>query len=267
MRLHELSQWNCLHPNITGSLLTQHIRFALEWKGRWVPTLKVLFNDVGLWGTSTPSILVPYRSIPQRCNLTDYVLPNLMYDKQRSGMEKSDLLVAFRLQMAWWWVDKRSLIEAKSSTITPIVCWIPLSVRMQRRNASEAEITNTLIGTNYCLWPYFDSLMIYLLLFRKDYFLKSVNILCRHAMLTVSLSSIAYDESAHFQCLCVAVYDGSYLRSCVYGFPNGLYHPCRMILICAATVRYQYEFIIIQLVAEAITIYSLRELSSRSQVF
>ena len=40
-----------------------------------------------------------------------------------------------------------------------------------------------------------------------------------------------------------------------------------MILICAATVRYQYEFIIIQLVAGLIAIYSLRELSSRSQVF
>ena len=40
-----------------------------------------------------------------------------------------------------------------------------------------------------------------------------------------------------------------------------------MVLICAAAVKYQYEFIIIQLVAGLVTIYSLRDLSRRAQVF
>ena len=40
-----------------------------------------------------------------------------------------------------------------------------------------------------------------------------------------------------------------------------------MILICAAAVKYQYEFIIVQLVAGLVAIYSLRELSKRSQIF
>jgi putative nucleotidyltransferase with HDIG domain len=40
-----------------------------------------------------------------------------------------------------------------------------------------------------------------------------------------------------------------------------------MTLICAAAVRYQYDFIIVQLVAGTVAIYSLRELSSRAQVF
>ena len=40
-----------------------------------------------------------------------------------------------------------------------------------------------------------------------------------------------------------------------------------MILICAVAVKYQYEFIIVQLVAGLIAIYSLRELSKRSQIF
>lgn len=40
-----------------------------------------------------------------------------------------------------------------------------------------------------------------------------------------------------------------------------------MILICTTAVRYQYEFIIIQLVAGLIAIYSLRELTRRAQVF
>ena len=40
-----------------------------------------------------------------------------------------------------------------------------------------------------------------------------------------------------------------------------------MVLICAAAVRYQYEFIIVQLVAGLVAIYSLRELSKRAQVF
>ena len=40
-----------------------------------------------------------------------------------------------------------------------------------------------------------------------------------------------------------------------------------MTLICAAAVKYQYEFIIIQLVAGLVAIYSLRELSQRAQLF
>ena len=40
-----------------------------------------------------------------------------------------------------------------------------------------------------------------------------------------------------------------------------------MILICAVAVKYQYEFIIIQLVAGLVAIYSLRELSKRSQIY
>jgi putative nucleotidyltransferase with HDIG domain len=40
-----------------------------------------------------------------------------------------------------------------------------------------------------------------------------------------------------------------------------------MVLICAAAVKYQYEFIIVQLVAGLVAIYSLRDLSRRAQVF
>ena len=38
-------------------------------------------------------------------------------------------------------------------------------------------------------------------------------------------------------------------------------------LICAAAVKYQYEFIIVQLASGLVAIYSLRELSKRSQIF
>ena len=40
-----------------------------------------------------------------------------------------------------------------------------------------------------------------------------------------------------------------------------------MVLICAAAVKYQYEFIIIQIVSGLVAIYSLRELTRRAQVF
>jgi putative nucleotidyltransferase with HDIG domain len=40
-----------------------------------------------------------------------------------------------------------------------------------------------------------------------------------------------------------------------------------MVLICAAAVKYQYEFIIVQLVSGLVAIYSLRDLSRRAQVF
>ena len=39
-----------------------------------------------------------------------------------------------------------------------------------------------------------------------------------------------------------------------------------MVLICAVAVKYQYEFIVVQLVAGLVAIYSLRELTQRAQV-
>ena len=39
------------------------------------------------------------------------------------------------------------------------------------------------------------------------------------------------------------------------------------ILLSAVAVRYQYEFIVVQLVGGLIAIFSLRELSKRSQIF
>ena len=44
----------------------------------------------------------------------------------------------------------------------------------------------------------------------------------------------------------------------VYGLAYSLYRHVTMILICAAAVKYQYEFIIVQLVAGLVAIYSLR---------
>ena len=40
-----------------------------------------------------------------------------------------------------------------------------------------------------------------------------------------------------------------------------------MVLLCAAAVKYQYEFIIVQMVAGFVAVYSLRELSQRAQLF
>ena len=42
-----------------------------------------LFNDAKL---------MPYRQLLQRCNLNEYIQPNMDYDKERSETELNDLL-------------------------------------------------------------------------------------------------------------------------------------------------------------------------------
>ena len=91
--------------------------------------------------------LVPYRSILQRCNLTDYVLPNLIYDKQRSDTEKSDLLSSIPLASGMVMSGQKIIDRGEIVNDYTYRVLNSFEREMQRRQRlQEAEITNTLIG-------------------------------------------------------------------------------------------------------------------------
>ena len=213
-------------------------------------------------------MLIPYRSILQRCNLNDYISPNLTYDKERCEAEKADLLGS--IPLAGGMVMSGQKIIDRGEIVNDYTYRVLNSFEreMQRRNASEAEITNTLIGQLLFVTILVTLFTIYLALFRKDYFLKSRNILMLYAMLTVFpiIVSLMMSHSIFSVYVLPFTMVPIFVRVFMDSRTAFITHAV-MILICAATVRYQYEFIIIQLVAGLITIYSLRELSSRSQVF
>ena len=108
----------------------------------------------------------------------------------------------------------------------------------------------------------------YLGLFRKDYFEKPRSITMLYTMITLFpiLVSVMMSHSILNVYVLPFTIAPIFIRVFMDSRTAFISH-VTMILICAAAVKYQYEFIIVQLVAGLVAIYSLRELSQRAQLF
>ena len=270
-RLHQLYHTGIMSTPEYNDLAADSSNMIRVVSGKEALSMKVntLYSTMSAYETILRDpALVPYRSILQRCNLTDYIAPNLSYDKKRCEAEKSDLLGSIPLASGMVMSGQKIIDRGEIVNDYTYRVLSSFEREMQRRNATEAEITNTLIGQILFVTILMTLFTIYLSLFREDYFLKSRSILMLYAM--VSIFPILVSLMMSHSILSVYVLPFALVPIFVRVFMDSrtafITHAV-MILICAATVRYQYEFIIIQLVAGLIAIYSLRELSSRSQVF
>lgn len=270
-RLHQLYHTGIMSTPEYSDLAADSSNMIRVVSGKEALSMKVntLYSTMSAYETILRDpALVPYRSILQRCNLTDYIAPNLSYDKKRCEAEKSDLLGSIPLASGMVMSGQKIIDRGEIVNDYTYRVLSSFEREMQRRNATEAEITNTLIGQILFVTILMTLFTIYLSLFREDYFLKSRSILMLYAM--VSIFPILVSLMMSHSILSVYVLPFALVPIFVRVFMDSrtafITHAV-MILICAATVRYQYEFIIIQLVAGLIAIYSLRELSSRSQVF
>ena len=270
-RLHQLYHTGIMSTPEYSDLAADSSNMIRVVSGKEALSMKVntLYSTMSAYETILRDpALVPYRSILQRCNLTDYIASNLSYDKKRCEAEKSDLLGSIPLASGMVMSGQKIIDRGEIVNDYTYRVLSSFEREMQRRNATEAEITNTLIGQILFVTILMTLFTIYLSLFREDYFLKSRSILMLYAM--VSIFPILVSLMMSHSILSVYVLPFALVPIFVRVFMDSrtafITHAV-MILICAATVRYQYEFIIIQLVAGLIAIYSRRELSSRSQVF
>ncbi len=212
--------------------------------------------------------LAPQRQILQRCNLNDYLTPNLVYDKERSETERNDLLSS--IPIASGMVMSGQKIIDRGDIVSDYTYRVLSSFEreMKRRSASSEEITMTIIGQTIFVSVMMILFTLYLSLFRKNYFDKPHSISMLYALITifpviVSLMMEHNILSVYIIPLAIVpMFIGIFMDS-----RTAFISHVTMILICAAAVKYQYEFIIIEISAGLVVIFSLRELSSRAQVF
>ena len=208
------------------------------------------------------------RSALQRCNLNEYILPNLTYDEERSETEKADILSGIPLASGMVLsgqkiIDRGEIVDDYTYRVLN-----SFEKETQRRSASVTAIPSTIAGQ-----VLFVSILIllfstYITLFRRDYLDKPRSITMIYTMIT--LFPVLVSLMMEHNLLSVYVLPFSIAPIFIRVFMDSrtafIAH-VTMVLICAAAVKYQYEFIIVQLVAGLIAIYSLRELSQRAQLF
>ncbi|MBO1362524.1 HDIG domain-containing protein [Prevotella sp. A2931] len=220
---------------------------------------EMLFND---------EILAKERHVLQRMNLTNYIAANLIYDKDRSEAEQNDLMSS--IPIASGMVMSGQKIIDRGEIINDYTYRVlnSLDRELQRRDANKTTITNTVIGQLLYVTILVSLFTAFLTLFRKDYFDDSRSILMLYSLIT--LFPIIVSEMMQHNFFSVYIVPFAIVPIFIRVFMDtrtAFIAHAVMILICAATVKYQYEFIIIQLVAGLVAIYSLRELSKRAQLF
>lgn len=208
------------------------------------------------------------RPILQRCNLNNYIEPNLIYDKGKSETERNDLLSSIppasgMVMSGQKVIDRGDIVDEYTYRVLS-----SFEREIKRRSATQTQITNTIIGQVIFVTLMVFLFTMYLGLFRRDYFNKPRSIAMLYTLITLFPVVVSLMMRHNF--LSVYMLPFAMVPSFVRVFMDSrTAFVCHvtMILICTTAVRYQYEFIIIQLVAGLIAIYSLRELTRRAQVF
>lgn len=212
--------------------------------------------------------LAAQRAILSRCNLNNYIEANIVYDKEKSDAEKNDLLSS--IPLASGMVMSGQKIIDRGEIVNDYTCRVLNSFdkEMKRRSSTQDEIMTTFIGQILFVLILVMMFTSYLTLFRKDYFEKPRSITMLYTMITLFPILVSMMMKHNF----FSVYIIPFAMAAIFvrvfmDSRTAFITHVTMILICAAALKYQYEFIIVQLASGLVAIYSLRELSKRSQIF
>ena len=208
------------------------------------------------------------RQALQKCNLNEYLEPNLIYDKNRTEIERTDRLstipIASGMVLAGQKIiDRGEIVDGYTFRVLD-----SFEREMKRRSATESELATTTIGQIIFVTIMMLLFTLYLALFRRDYFDKPRSIMMLYALITLFPILVSLMVQHNFFSIYILPFAMApmFIRVFMDSRTAFISHAI-MILICGAAVKYQYEFIIVQLVAGLTAIYSLRDLSRRAQVF
>ncbi len=207
------------------------------------------------------------KRILQSCNLGNYLASNISYDKQRSESAKQDLLS--NISWASGLVLNGQKIIDRGEIINEHTYDILCSLRQEweKRSESVQEIRLTFMGQALIVGILVLCFMIYLELFRKNYFERKRSVLLLFALIVffpVVLSVMVEQNLSNVYVVPMAMIPiiiGIFLDSRTAFMAHTI-----IILICSVFLRHPHEFIILQMAAGMTAIYSLRELSQRSQL-
>ena len=207
------------------------------------------------------------RRILQSCNLNHYLTSNISYDLEKSEAALQDEMskispargVVLNGQKI---IDRGEIINEQTYDILR-----SLQQAWEKKSGSVKEIRLTLMGQTLVVGVIVLCFMIYLELFRKDYYQRKRSVLLLFALIVffpIILSIMVEQNISNVYVIPMAMIPiiiGIFLDS-----RTAFMAHTTIVLICSIFLRYPHEFIILQTAAGMTAIYSLRELSQRSQL-
>ena len=212
--------------------------------------------------------LIPMRAALQKCNLNNYIIPNLTYDQERSETSRNELMAS--IPLASGLVQKGQKIVDRGEIVTDRTYRIIDSYVREndRRNQDKTQNQISLIGQILYVSVLMICFTLYLSLYRKDYFENSRNA----AMLYTFIVIFALLTALFVRNTFIHVYILPYAMVPIFirifmDSRTAFMTHTTMVLVCANMLQHPFEFTVVELVAGLVAITSLRELSKRSQLF
>ena len=208
------------------------------------------------------------REILRQCSLNEYITPNLTFDEERTQAAKEEILNNY--SWANGLVVSGQKIIDRGEIISPHTYNILESLRKESIKRNESMGQNRLILGGQILFVGMLMLcfMLYLDLFRKDYYQRKGSLSLLFTLIVFYSVITAFMVTHNLFNVYIIPY--AMLPIIIRVFLDSrtafLTHVIT-ILICSISLRFPHEFILTQLAAGLVAIFSLRELSQRSQLF
>ena len=184
--------------------------------------------------------LAPHKQILQRCNLNEYIEPNLIYDRERSETELNDLLGSVPLASGMVLTGQKIIDRGEIVDEYTFRVLSSFERETQRRNSTVNTITSTIVGQVIFVTIIIVLFTLYLGLYRKDYFDKPRSIAMLYVLITIFpilVSLMIENNIMNVYVLPFAIVP-IFIRVFMDSRTAFVSHTI-MILLCAAVVRYQ----------------------------
>lgn len=252
-----------LHKDSTNSIMVIENKMANQRMTDGVFTVKEAYEYLISGDT------VHYnKGVLRQCALNDYISPNLVFDDERTQTAKTEMLDNYSwangvVQSGQKIIDRGEIVSDQTYNILE-------SLRKESIKRSESIGQKRLILGGQILFVGILMLcfMLYLDLFRKDYYKRKGSLSLLFTLIVFYSVITALMVTHNF--LNVYVIPFAMLPIIIRVFLDSrtaFLTYAVTILICSIALRYPHEFILIQLPAGLMAIFSLRELSQRSQLF
>lgn len=270
-RLHSLYQQGIMSSAEYSELRTdtaKMIRIVSGKQANSVSILEIYSAKTAYEQLFQDETLALQRSILQKCNLNDYITPNLIYDKERSEASINDAMSSIAL--ATGVVQQGQKIVGRGEIVTDRIYRTMESFMKENERLNQDDTQNQFVLLGQIL--YVSLLMLafttYLTLYRKDYFIKVRKVTMVYTLMTIFAIMTALlmrNTFFHVYILPYAIVP-IFVRVFMDSRTAFMAHII-MVLICAVMLTHPLEFVVVEAIGGLTAICSLRELSQRSQLF
>lgn len=207
------------------------------------------------------------RETLRSCNMNDYIISNLSLDKNKTEDARRELLS--QLSYAKGMVLSGQKIIDRGDIVNSSTYDILMSLEKEhaKRNDSTMQTHIVWMGQFIYILVIAFCLMLYFYLFRRDYLIntRSILFLTGFPVIFALITSFIVRQNIFTVYIIPYAMAPIFIRVFMDSRTAFITH-VSTILICAISLKYPYEFIATELIAGMVAIYSLSELSQRSQL-